>query len=300
MFTDRYPFDPALQHLPQIQEFTQLKRKAEAIAGQLLRNSVTHQDGQLIHQCAETLGISTHNPMTPVIKTWYCKHRACPICQWRKQMKRLAQMHTVLDLLKMQPSNHRWLFLTLTVQNCPVTELSPVLDCMNQAFSRMLRRKELQHLAGHLRNTEITEDTLHPGYVHPHFHCLLLVKPSMFAGKHYVKESRWAELWQEALGISYLPRVHVRGVARDGLSEDQQVINHVAYNTKVASSYEQEDVFVELVQQTKRKRLFSAGGLLRELMSSEERELFDDEPEPEHRVLSQWSPTHSTYLQPPL
>ena len=295
MFTNNHhTLSNPFQQLPQVQDFTQLKIRAETIAGVLLRHPATHQDGQLIDQCANTLAINTNNLTNPVIKTWYCKHRACPICQWRKQMKRLAQMHTVLHQLKMQPSGYRWLFLTLTIKNCPVSDLAQTVDWMNEAFTRMLRRKELQHLVGHLRSTEINEDTMHPGHVHPHFHCLLLVRPSMFAGKHYVKESRWSELWQEALGTSYLPRVHVRGVARDGFSEDQQVINHVAYSNKVTGNYQQDDVFREFVRQTKRKRLFSAGGVLRSLLQSDEREHFDDQAMGP-RMLGEWSSEQLAY-----
>lgn len=290
MMTEHYPYE-----LFEIQEFIRYKRKAERVAEQLLMHPATQADGELIEQCANTIAINPAQPKYQLVKTWYCKHRACPICQWRKQMKRIAQMHMVLHQLNLQSHGYRWLFLTLTVKNCSATDLSQLIDRMNQAFSRMLRRKELKHLVGHLRNTEITEDSQFPGKVHPHFHCLLLVKPSMFAGKHYIKESRWAELWQEALVASYRPRVDVRGVARDGSSESELVINHVAYSNKVNPSYQCDELFSEVVQQTKRKRLFSAGGLLRELLNSDEREPLEDAETEGPRILTEWNPTQSAY-----
>ena len=46
---------------------------------------------------------------------------------------------------------------------------------------------------------------------HPHFHALLLVKPSYFA-KGYIKQSDWVEMWAKALRADYLPSVNVKAV----------------------------------------------------------------------------------------
>ena len=40
---------------------------------------------------------------------------------------------------------------------------------------------------------------------HPHYHALLLVKPSYFT-KNYIKQSEWVEMWQKALRADYAPK----------------------------------------------------------------------------------------------
>ena len=88
------------------------------------------------------------------------------------------------------------------------------------------------------------------------------------------KELRWAQLWQQALGTDYLPRVHLRGIARIGYSEGEQV------------------------QQTKRKRLFSTGGLLKLLLQQGGYEPQDDDSECEPPLFGQWNAALSTYMSP--
>ena len=47
---------------------------------------------------------------------------------------------------------------------------------------------------------------------HPHFHALLLVKPSYFKGQGYIKQGDWTEMWRKALRADYLPSVNVKAV----------------------------------------------------------------------------------------
>ena len=46
---------------------------------------------------------------------------------------------------------------------------------------------------------------------HPHFHALLLVKPSYFT-INYIKQGDWVEMWAKALRADYLPSVNVKAV----------------------------------------------------------------------------------------
>ena len=48
---------------------------------------------------------------------------------------------------------------------------------------------------------------------HPHFHALLLVKPSYFKGQGYIKQGDWVENVVESfLRADYLPSVNVKAV----------------------------------------------------------------------------------------
>ena len=50
------------------------------------------------------------------------------------------------------------------------------------------------------------------GMYHPHFHVLLMVKPSFFTGKGYVKQEQWAEIWQDCMKLDYVPQVDIRAI----------------------------------------------------------------------------------------
>ena len=56
---------------------------------------------------------------------------------------------------------HRWVFLTLTVKNPPVTELRDTLKHMNDSWQRLIQTKRFKSgVAGFLRTTEVTRGTM--------------------------------------------------------------------------------------------------------------------------------------------
>ena len=58
----------------------------------------------------------------------------------------------------------------------------------------------LSQVAGFLRTTEVTRGMMATRLMaHPHFHALLLVKPSYFKGQGYIKQGDWVEMWSKAL-----------------------------------------------------------------------------------------------------
>lgn len=140
----------------------------------------------------------------------FCRVRHCPVCQWRRSLMWLARFYAALPEVQAQYPKARWLFLTLTVRNCPISDLRETLRGMNAAWQRLIQRKEFRHVYGWLRTTEVTRGR--DGSAHPHFHCLMLVPASMVAGKLYVKHERWVELWQQAARLDYAPVVDIRTV----------------------------------------------------------------------------------------
>ena len=58
----------------------------------------------------------------------FCRHRLCPICNWRKAMKLFGQMKEVTTKLQADHPAARYIFLTLTVQNCGGDEHQETLN----------------------------------------------------------------------------------------------------------------------------------------------------------------------------
>ena len=116
---------------------------------------------------------------------------------------------------------HRWVFLTLTVKNPPVTELRDTLKHMNDSWQRLIQTKRFKSgVAGFLRTTEVTRGNDGDMMAHPHFHALLLVKPSYFKGQGYIKQADWVEMWAKALRADYLPSVNVKAVKATLMKKD--------------------------------------------------------------------------------
>ena len=192
-----------------------------------------------------------------------------------------ARFYQALPAITAAYPKARWLFLTLTIQNCEITDLSQTLKTMNQAWKRLIDRQELKPIQGWLRTTEVTRGQ--DRSAHPHFHVLLMVSPSWFKGQNYVKQSRWVELWRDALRANYLPNVDIRTVKAKGTNSTDDVATllkdavaeTLKYSTKPADMTTDPQWFLELTKQTHKKRFMASGGVLKDLLR-EDQETNDD------------------------
>jgi plasmid rolling circle replication initiator protein Rep len=199
-----------------------------------------------INECANYLGFNSQvdqatGEYSIKLKTArFCRVRTCPVCAWRRSLLWRARFfNKVLPiLLGKEMTEYRFIFLTLTVKNCDVSNLRETLLGMNKAWQRMKDRDFFKkNIKGFIRATEVTrgswidtrtgiaikKEKLHTvprrykkikdtDTAHPHFHCLLLVSPSYFKGKNYISQAGWTEAWRKALQIDYNPIVNVKAV----------------------------------------------------------------------------------------
>lgn len=213
----------------------------------------------------------------------FCKGKMCTMCQWRRSLRWKKKMWDAVPELIAQYPDARFLFLTLTVRNCDITELKPTLSLMNRGLTRLLKREELGGVLGFLRTTEVTRAK--DGSAHPHFHLLLMVSPSMLSGRGYVTQKRWQELWQECCKLDYPPVVDIRTVkertARKNGGDDElpegvsaglaRAVKEVTkYTTKEGMKVGKAPAFdwwyFELAKQLYRARLISTGGVIKEAL----------------------------------
>jgi len=212
----------------------------------------------------------------------FCRCRYCPVCQWRRALMWQARFYQALPALLSAYPTHRWLFLTLTVQNPPVGCLRETLGDMTKAFKRLTDRTVWHYVDGFLRTTEVTlpGGELGHHYAHPHFHILLMVKPSYFTGGGYVKQARWSEVWKECLRADYQPVVHVQAVkpnkrkstAIEPIEETgiQTAIQEtLKYSVKPSDMVKNGEWFRTVTEQTHKLRFVASGGLLKDILKSE-------------------------------
>ena len=197
----------------------------------------------------------------------FCRVRHCPVCQWRRSLMWKAKAFKILPMVVEAYKSHRWLFLTLTVRNCKITELRDTLQWLNQSWQRMSQRKKFPAI-GWIRSTEVTRGK--DGSAHPHFHCLLLVKPSYF-GKYYMKQKDWVELWRSCLRIDYNPVLDIRPVKR-GKQPMELVPEILKYCVKESDLVADREWFLELTRQMHKMRTVATGGVLKEYLKQLEQE----------------------------
>ena len=200
--------------------------------------------------------------------TWFCRVRHCPVCQWRRSLMWKSKAYKVLPKIVEIYPTHRWLFLTLTVRNCPIDQLKDTLGWMHESFKRMTKLKDFPAI-GWLKSTEVTRGK--DGSAHPHFHCLLMVPSGYFAGKNYMKQSEWVDMWRRSLRIDYNPVLDVQAIKR-GTSPTSLVPELLKYCTKESDLVADRDWFLELTRQMHKTRTIATGGVLKEYLKELEQE----------------------------
>jgi plasmid rolling circle replication initiator protein Rep len=174
----------------------------------------------------------------------------------------------------------RWIFVTLTVKNCELSELRATLTWMNAAWGRLTKRKEFPAL-GFIKSVEVTRAV--NGTAHPHFHCLMLV-PAGYFTRGYISHAKWQELWQGCLKTDYPPIVDVRVVkskttsSNDGLDPSnnnamaEAVCETLKYAVKPSDLLADPHWLDELTKQLQKTRTISIGGCLKEYFSEDDPE----------------------------
>ncbi len=191
-----------------------------------------------------------------------------------------ARAYKILPKVVDAYPTHRWLFMTLTQKNVPITELRVTLQQMNRGFQRLVQLKAFP-AEGWLRSTEVTRGR--DGGAHPHFHCLLLVPRSYF-GKKYIKQAQWVEMWRKSMRLDYNPVLDVQAV-KQGTKPMELVPELLKYCTKESDMVADREWFLELTRQMKKMRAIATGGVLKEYLRELEQEPEDligkdDEVEP--------------------
>ena len=226
----------------------------------------------------------------------FCRVRHCCVCQWRRSLMWKAKAYRILPKVIEDYPKHRWLFLTLTVKNCPINELKVTLDWMNKAFARLTKLKVFP-AHGWIKSVEVTHGR--DGNAHPHFHCLLIV-PAGYFGAGYLSQKRWAELWQQCTRLDYEPMCHIKAI--DKSYNPMKIIPEILkYQVKESDLISDRAWFLELTNQLHNTKSVAVGGILRDYLKALEQEPTDligkdDEAAPdEGHLYFEWQRKKKSY-----
>ena len=288
------------------------------IARELMLDTETRDIGQKIANCALTLKadvlLHPENRTEVNLKAArVCNTRLCPFCEWRRTRVWRARLHSGIESLYASNPKLRGVFLTLTVRNVPLEQLGEQLDEMNKAWGRLVKRKIFPTWYW-FRRTEVTVSATPGGssfMAHPHFHCLLMVKPSYFSHQ-YVKQSTWQKEWMDSARLDYVPVVDVRSAKQNsaggsGSAGDAKsaVLEAAKYAAKATELMELGPAITELHHQLRGRRLYAVSSMFRKYIKAGDispAELMDNnaKPLPEGTacvpVVAQWFEDAKEYL----
>jgi plasmid rolling circle replication initiator protein Rep len=204
----------------------------------------------------------------------FCRVRHCPVCQWRRSMKWQAKMFTAMPKVQEAYPTHRWIFVTLTVRNCDLTDLRTTVADMNKGFKR-LTELTCFPATGWIKSIEVTRNQ-ETGQAHPHIHCLMLVDSKYFGGRNYIKQDEWRSLWQRSLRLDYLPVVNVKAVKpkKNKITDElddigNAIVETLKYSVKESDLIADSDWLIELTTQLHKTRAVAVGGVLKSFLKEE-------------------------------
>jgi plasmid rolling circle replication initiator protein Rep len=274
-----------------------------------------------VKQCGSVLEFKpSDDGYLKLYKTWFCKSKLCPVCNWRRAMKNSYQAQKVIEEVVKEKPKARWLFLTLSTKNAIDGEtLERSLKHLTESFRRLFKYKKVsKNLIGFMRSTEVTVNK-NDGSYNQHMHVLLCVENAYFRKKeNYITQEEWVDLWQKALQVDYKPVANIKAIKpnKKGDKDIQAAIKETSkYSVKssdyLTGNYEKDaEIVQDLEQGLHRKRMLSYGGLLKQkhkvlnlddaedgnLIKTSDDDKTTDEEEKAHSITAIWNFEKQNYF----
>ena len=274
-----------------------------------------------VKQCGSVLEFKpSDDGYLKLYKTWFCKSKLCPVCNWRRAMKNSSQAQKVIEEVVKEKPKARWLFLTLSTKNSISGEhLDQSLKEMSKAFNKLkMYSKVKKNLVGFMRSTEVTVNK-NDGSYNQHMHVLLCVENAYFRKKeNYITQEEWVDLWQKALQVDYKPVANIKAIKpnKKGDKDIQAAIKETSKYSVKSSDYltgnheKDAEIVSDLEQGLHRKRMLSYGGLLKQkhkilnlddaedgnLIKTSDDEMTTDEEEKARSITAIWNFEKQNYF----
>ena len=280
--TSRIPFDaeksttqaPSLSELsPRDKPWDTHRAESDQIANNY-RGTEFQGYSERIDDCAQLIGFglvpnSEQGEYQLKLRTArFCRVRTCMVCAWRRSLMYKARAYKALPKVIEDFPTHRYLFVTLTLKNCPVGELRKAILHLNQSFSRLTKLRHFPAV-GYLKTVEVTRGRR--GDAHPHLHILMMVQPSYF-GINYIKKREWCAWWKRAAKVDYTPIIDIQAIkVKD--SPLGLLAEIVKYQTKPNDLiFSDKQWFLEYTRQVHGTKAFALGGVFKKYFREMEKQ----------------------------
>jgi Plasmid rolling circle replication initiator protein and truncated derivatives len=235
-------------------------------------------------ECGDTIKFVTNKDKSKkhLNDARFCHWRFCALCAWRLSLKRTFVTKVVMT--RLANLGFRFLFVTLTAPNVKAEELSAEITRLNEAWSRMTKRKKYKTLIiGGIRKIEVTYNSETDTY-HPHLHIILCVEKKYFKRTTSRKTDKkniypnmimfeeWQADWQQALRDDRAEQINVQAISNHPQKMAKAIAEISKYSAKDSEMVLDKKVFKAMYLGMKGKRLFSPFGEMKKLFREFEKD----------------------------
>lgn len=252
------------EEIKQVSKWESRKMLSQKMARKMLRAGYIKR-GLRMSACSTTMSFSKCDECdhSQIHHASLCRDKLCPVCKWRLAVKRYKALSDILHIASDEYPEAIYMFVTLTVPNCRVEELSDTLSSMSKQWNKLLQRVSMKRARGWARATEITYNEKQRS-MHPHYHVIVMFDGQSEADLYSMQIIKdWLDLNRTC---SYKAQ-SVKTIAKKDLDSDiiKPALEVFKYSTKDDDLYDMPlNIFREFVNQVSNKRMVSFGGWLKE------------------------------------
>lgn len=206
----------------------------------------------------------------------FCRDVLCPMCSWRKSLKQIAQISSVLQHETIR-GKYKYLMLTLTIPNVPYNNLSDGIDILLSGFDKLMHWKKYKSvIKGYFRSLEITVNEKTRTF-HPHLHVMLLVPLSYNPRSvSYLSHDEILQDWRDVCDDQRITQIDIRLAYNPHQSDmpsgsdytiEAAALELAKYAAKVPVRCYVPEVIVPLLRSLRHRRTVSFGGVMKKAFS---------------------------------
>ena len=209
--------------------YATLKKQSNELAD-ILECTEFNKWSERIRSSCQYLKISTDENGKNKISKLISMIRPEPLTSHHLQQKSWAQFNKNAPSVIEQYPHHIWLFITLTIPNCDISNLRERYKYLNSSFSNLLKMNEFKKYFGQsgqfYKNKKgekncgyfkVLEASKSSEFNHckPHMHIIFHMPKNFEDSKNYLSEQKLQELWMKACNINYPLHVDIIRVKND-------------------------------------------------------------------------------------
>jgi hypothetical protein len=210
--------------------------------------------------------------------------RSEPLTAHHLQQKTWSQFNRNTPQLIEKYPDHIWLFVTLTIPSCDITNLRSQYEYLNHSFANLLKMNEFKKYfsqngqyyknknvdrnCGYFKILETSKSTEF-NHCKPHVHVLFHMPKNFEDSKNYISINKLQRIWMKACNINY--PLHVDIVR---IKNDEDLVSNVSgfssYMTKPHNILEySKNYIIKYLQQIENFKLSTFAGTLKIIKSSD-------------------------------
>lgn len=236
-----------------------------------------------------------------LLYTETCQNRWCLRCMQRKALSNALEIYTLSNYLYTE-KHYRFLFITLTVPNCPGGELRDTISHLNKGIDKLFKREPYRSVfKAWITKVETTYNARRKDY-HPHLHVLVAVPRTYLKNADtFVSNDKLRKDWQEVCNDDTITQVDIKQARGDTKRKRMKSVLELAKYTAKPSHYLRDqkvfDTFFHAMKNRQALRYCGEFSALHKMYDLDKYGLLsdwslfnsDDMVEYTHKLLLKWS-----------